>query len=224
MKYLFTYNFPKAKVVTVIGDFNNWSNSKNIMKKNEQGIWETEIDFSPGEYRYKFLIDNIIRMNDPTNNIYIQDEKGELTTLLIINEHGELMENIHPSKVHIENYHLTNRINDNISIQDKKTFNLYDEKIVCRLDFLDVIGVHNVSILWYRPDGEFYYMTENLLWAQDEDKGKPIVQWYWINAHNDLPRGKWTLKLYINGTFIFADNFVFQPTGYYMQNGIVSSR
>ena len=224
MRCPFVYHFPEAKEVSIIGDFNNWNGSKNKMTQNEEGIWVTELDLLPGEYHYKYLVDNIIRMNDPMNNLYIPDEQGELNTLLIINEQGERMESAEPFNVHIENYHLTNRVDETTPTHDKKVFNLNDEQIVCRLEFLHVTGVHNVSILWYRPDQEFYYMTENILWTPEEEKGKSIIQWYWIQVREDMPIGKWTIKLYINGSFIFSDEFIVQPTGYYMYNGRINLR
>jgi len=65
---------PITKSVTLVGDFNNWSKTANPMSDPDgDGIWETTMILEPGEYQYRFLLDDIHWIKDPANPIW----KGE---------------------------------------------------------------------------------------------------------------------------------------------------
>ena len=56
-KILFqTYN-PKAKIISLVGDFNGWSPESDLMKRGYDGIWRLEKRLYSGVHRYKFIID-----------------------------------------------------------------------------------------------------------------------------------------------------------------------
>ena len=64
--FFYLRGFQDAKIVSVVGSFNNWDELANIAYW-ENGAWHCYIDLTPGEYEYKFRIDgtNIL---DPTNS------------------------------------------------------------------------------------------------------------------------------------------------------------
>jgi len=70
---VFTLNSPKAKKVSVAGDFNNWDTKSCTAKKDAKGCWVVKADIKPGRYEYKFFVDGSW-MNDPLSasvfNIY----------------------------------------------------------------------------------------------------------------------------------------------------------
>jgi len=47
---------PNAKFVSVIGDFNSYDNSKNILKKNKNGIWSGKVSNAKMGQSYKYFI------------------------------------------------------------------------------------------------------------------------------------------------------------------------
>ena len=47
----------KAEIVFVAGSFNDWSVTKNPMKKIKENIWEAVIPLETGKYQYKFVTD-----------------------------------------------------------------------------------------------------------------------------------------------------------------------
>jgi chromosome partitioning protein len=53
-----------ARVVMIAGDFNNWR--PQPLEIREWGVWQTSLELSPGNYHYKFVIDNRW-INDPNN-------------------------------------------------------------------------------------------------------------------------------------------------------------
>lgn len=61
----FKVEVSNANTVYVIGDFNKWTNSNVLIKKN-LNIWETEIPLVKGRYRYLFVVDGK-RILDPLN-------------------------------------------------------------------------------------------------------------------------------------------------------------
>lgn len=54
--------------VYVVGDFNNWSKTANPLSDADgDGTWETTLSLEPGEYQYRFLINDVIWIKDPNN-------------------------------------------------------------------------------------------------------------------------------------------------------------
>ena len=51
-----TYN-PKAKLISLVGDFNGWNPESDLMKRGNDGIWRLEKRLYSGVHRYKFIID-----------------------------------------------------------------------------------------------------------------------------------------------------------------------
>jgi hypothetical protein len=50
---------PKAKYVSLVGDFNNWNPENDLLKKNKNGVWTLVKRLSPGIYKYKYIIDGV---------------------------------------------------------------------------------------------------------------------------------------------------------------------
>jgi len=51
----FTYSDPKAKNVTVAGEFSNWSELP--MARDDSGKWSRTVHLKPGYYGYKYVVD-----------------------------------------------------------------------------------------------------------------------------------------------------------------------
>lgn len=75
---LFQYEYPAAKHVQLCGNFNNWCGTKDtggildpsigvMSDENDDGIWEIKIDLKPGRYQYKYVIDRVSWVMDPSN-------------------------------------------------------------------------------------------------------------------------------------------------------------
>lgn len=54
----FELDAPHAKIVAVVGSFNNWDNEKHPMEKGSDGIWRKTLFLAPGTCEYKFLVDH----------------------------------------------------------------------------------------------------------------------------------------------------------------------
>ncbi len=56
---VFTIEAPLATTVAVAGCFNNWSVTKNKLKKDKKGVWSVKIPLAVGRYEYKFVCDGV---------------------------------------------------------------------------------------------------------------------------------------------------------------------
>ncbi|MDI6642232.1 MAG: glycogen-binding domain-containing protein, partial [Elusimicrobiota bacterium] len=86
----FSYENPKAKSVTLAGEFNNWDMKKNPLKIDEKGVWSAILPLKEGRYEYKFIIDGnwmkganlVVRVkkDKQTGKLYIPEPKPGILT------------------------------------------------------------------------------------------------------------------------------------------------
>jgi chromosome partitioning protein len=56
----FIFYAPEANSVRIAGNFNSWiPNNDYLMEPHEDGIWSKTLTLAPGEYQYKFVVDDI---------------------------------------------------------------------------------------------------------------------------------------------------------------------
>jgi len=67
---------PEAFSVSLAGDFNNWKQNEFFLENNGQGSWQISILLKPGNYQYKFVINE---------NNWILDPQGEK----VLTPHGQ---------------------------------------------------------------------------------------------------------------------------------------
>lgn len=81
----FIYHNRVPRSVALAGDFNGWDRTKNHLQDSEAGIWSCWIPKLPsGKYRYKFVIDNALWMEDPTNKDKEPDGFGGWNSRIVI--------------------------------------------------------------------------------------------------------------------------------------------
>jgi chromosome partitioning protein len=80
----FALDAPGAKSVRVTGEFTNWSREGLPMRRDPaDGLWKAVVDVAPGEYEYRFVVDEVW-IRDPNNKDYIRNEFGQENSLLIV--------------------------------------------------------------------------------------------------------------------------------------------
>jgi len=60
----FQVTLPEASSVALTGDFNGWDHSANPMKKSRTGAWKAELKLNPGEYQFRYLVNEYEWVND----------------------------------------------------------------------------------------------------------------------------------------------------------------
>lgn len=60
------------KSVAVVGDFNEWNESKHKMKLDKKkGMWTKSISLKPGTYQFRYLLDEGQWRNDEQADRYV---------------------------------------------------------------------------------------------------------------------------------------------------------
>ena len=85
VKKEFVLHAPYAKSVKIAGSFNNWAPTNDyLMNKNEDGTWSKVLSFSPGEYQYKFVIDDEHWVVDENNyRVEIDSHYGKNSVFVV---------------------------------------------------------------------------------------------------------------------------------------------
>lgn len=219
---LFYPNIPSLGIqkISVIGTFNNFDPNKNFLHKEEDG-WSTEIELPVDKYLYKFIIDDFIKLNDPLAYTYLVDEKGEAWSILTVQKEDMLLSKSIDENIRLNNYIINNRMFEQMKYaQSKKEFSLkIDRKVVCTIEFQNIVGVHPITIIWYRPDMKIHHISEHILEIHDGEYNIGAITWFWIDLtepNREYPLGGWTIRMFIDGAFSFQDYFNIGSSGTYI--------
>lgn len=60
----FSFRAPEAISVQLVGDFTHWQEKPISLKKDHSGVWHANVQLTPGEHHYRFLVDGEWR-DDP---------------------------------------------------------------------------------------------------------------------------------------------------------------
>lgn len=78
---------PKARTVTVVGDFNDWDTAAAPMAPNG-GVWSRQLDVPYGRHDYAFVVDGTRWVRDPNAPQAPADEFGTGYSVLVVDEHS----------------------------------------------------------------------------------------------------------------------------------------
>jgi 1,4-alpha-glucan branching enzyme len=79
----FKLSAPQACKVSVVGSFNNWTADAFMAKKDSKGNWTAKAKLEPGQYEYKFVVDNTW-MEDPNSVSSTQNAFGTKNSVLTV--------------------------------------------------------------------------------------------------------------------------------------------
>jgi len=82
-KVEFSLVAPEAKSVFIAGDFNQWNPSSLPLKKGRQGIWKISLPLDPGQYEYRFFVDEEWQ-NDPVCSSFVENPFGTFNCLKMV--------------------------------------------------------------------------------------------------------------------------------------------
>jgi serine protease AprX len=84
-RLMFVFHDDSAQSVSVAGDFNGWSQEDTPLKRNESGLWLTEIVVPrAGRLEYKFIVNGQRWIEDPSNGMKVSDNYGGLNSVVVI--------------------------------------------------------------------------------------------------------------------------------------------
>ena len=79
----FICSAPKAKSVSVIGDFNEWNPEANRMKRHPDGSWQSSFPVHSGHHRYQFLIDGVPHLDPQATGVVKIDGDSKASLLSV---------------------------------------------------------------------------------------------------------------------------------------------
>lgn len=82
-KIKFELSAPKAKEVSLVGNFNQWNTQANPMKKDKKGMWKATLFLETGRYEYRFFADGNWE-NDPSCSSCVTNEFGVQNCVRIV--------------------------------------------------------------------------------------------------------------------------------------------
>ena len=71
----FSFAAPRARQVSLVGDFNKWNPEDMPMYKSSNGIWYLSVSLTPGCHEYRFIADGVWQ-DDPTAQQKITNAMG----------------------------------------------------------------------------------------------------------------------------------------------------
>ena len=74
---------PGARRVAVIGDFNRWDPTQNLMAAMPDGSWHLQIPLHHGHHRYLFLVDGTPTL-DPKAQGVARNEQNQRVSLMSV--------------------------------------------------------------------------------------------------------------------------------------------
>jgi serine protease AprX len=84
-RLMFVFHDDRAHSVSVAGDFNEWNHVATPLKRNESGLWFTEIVVPrTGRFEYKFIINGQRWIEDPSNGMKVPNDYGGLNSVLVL--------------------------------------------------------------------------------------------------------------------------------------------
>ncbi len=72
---------PKARFISLVGDFNNWNPENDILKKGKDGVWRINKHIPSGSYLYRYIIDGLW-VQDIYNPESASDISGDLCSVI----------------------------------------------------------------------------------------------------------------------------------------------
>ena len=79
----FTYINHGAKSVAVVGSFNDWDATKNVLVQTADSVWSTNVLLAPGRYEYQLVVDGKW-IADPAAQRSADSDFGAANSVMII--------------------------------------------------------------------------------------------------------------------------------------------
>jgi hypothetical protein len=80
----FALQYPGAREISLIGEFNNWEPEAAQMRLFGSDMWRVTVCLPPGTYTYKFLVDRKLRIADPQAAAIEPDGFGSLNSIITV--------------------------------------------------------------------------------------------------------------------------------------------
>jgi hypothetical protein len=81
----FTFQYPEARSVNLIGSFNQWNPTGfHMSPRGEERVWILHLKLPPGRYEYAFLVDGKVIFPDPRSPFSESDGFGSRNSIIFV--------------------------------------------------------------------------------------------------------------------------------------------
>lgn len=186
-----------------------------VYMSKDESRHETGVEFTEGEYHYKYLLGDGLELIDKENKDICVDG-GELWSVLTIGGDGVIEKEIDSSATFLE-YGIFHKMMEVMpeKIESKVFIAGKDKQAVCILSFIEIRGLHAATVAWYKPDGELYRFAENNFGNYEDADGDKVMLRFWldINQIDETDFGNWKVRTFLDGEMIKEDDIIISGDG-----------
>ena len=181
-----------------------------VYMSKDESRHETGVEFTEGEYHYKYLLGDGLELIDKENKDICVDG-GELWSVLTIGGDGAIEKEIDSSATFLE-YGIFHKMMEIVpeNIEPKVFIAGKDKQAVCILSFNEIRGLHAATVAWYKPDGELHRFAENNFGSYEEADDDKVMLRFWldINQIDEIDFGNWKVRAFLDGEMIKEDDII----------------
>ena len=186
-----------------------------VYMSKDESRHETGVEFTEGEYHYKYLLGDGLELIDKENKDICVDG-GELWSVLTIGGDGAIEKEIDSSATFLE-YGIFHKMMEIVpeNIEPKVFIAGKDKQAVCILSFNEIRGLHAATVAWYKPDGELHRFAENDFGSYEEADDDKVMLRFWldINQIDKIDFGSWKVRAFLDGEMIKEDDIIISGDG-----------
>lgn len=186
-----------------------------VYMSKDESRHETGVEFTEGEYHYKYLLGDGLELIDKENkNICV--DGGELWSVLTIGGDGAIEKEIDSSATFLE-YGIFHKMMEIVpeNIEPKVFIAGKDKQAVCILSFNEIRGLHAATVAWYKPDGELHRFAENNFGSYEEADDDKVMLRFWLDIDqiDETDFGNWKVRAFLDGEMIKEDDIIISGDG-----------
>ena len=186
-----------------------------VYMSKDESHYDTEVEFTEGEYHYKYLLGDGLELIDKENKDICVDG-GELWSVLTIGGDGAIEKEIDSSATFLE-YGIFHKMMEIVpeNIEPKVFIAGKDKQAVCILSFNEIRGLHAATVAWYKPNGELHRFAENNFGSYEEADDDKVMLRFWldINQIDETDFGNWKVRAFLDGEMIKEDDIIISGDG-----------
>ena len=186
-----------------------------VYMSKDESRHETGVEFTEGEYHYKYLLGDGLELIDKENKDICVDG-GELWSVLTIGGDGAIEKEIDSSATFLE-YGIFHKMMEIVpeNIEPKVFIAGKDKQAVCILSFNEIRGLHAATVAWYKPDGELHRFAENNFGSYEEADDDKVMLRFWLDIDqiDETDFGNWKARAFLDGEMIKEDDIIISGDG-----------
>ena len=186
-----------------------------VYMSKDESRHETGVEFTEGEYHYKYLLGDGLELIDKENKDICVDG-GELWSVLTIGGDGAIEKEIDSSATFLE-YGIFHKMMEIVpeNIEPKVFIAGKDKQAVCILSFNEIRGLHAATVAWYKPNGELHRFAENNFGSYEEADDDKVMLRFWLDIDqiDEIDFGNWKVRAFLDGEMIKEDDIIISGDG-----------